>query len=491
MPETPSVSPGHAPQHVLLNIEGMHCAGCAARIEQALGQVPGVHRAQVNLVTNQASVEFDGAGPRPTPWPLPWSGPATAPSRSRRAGAGADLLARQSREAAAWRRRLLAAIVLLAPLLWTAHVAHAVHAQAPWWPFLLDSLLQFYVGWPYLKGAAARLRHASANMDTLIALGTLAAYAAGVAALLLAAAWPETAALPRWSGFVWSGARYFADGGMILTFITLGKFLEAKARGRASEAIRKLLDLAPPEATVMRDGRPQRVPVTAIAAGETIVVRPGEKVPLDARIVSGASSAGPVLAHRRIDARRQAAGRRDLCRHDQRPRGIDRAEVTRPAGQTALAQVIDLVRRAQQSKTDVGRLADRVVAWFVPAVLAIALLTLAAWGLLAGNWTQALSSTMAVLVVACPCALGAGHAHGDARGQRARGGAGHPHQGSPRPGDGRPARYRGAGQDRHGHAGPARGHGDRPRRRRVRPRSCWPRPRRPSDSASIRWPRRL
>jgi len=198
---------------------------------------------------------------------------------------------------------------------------------------------------------------------------------------------------------------YFADAAMILTFVSLGKFLETKARGRASQAIRKLLDLSPPEATVLRDGRPERVGVGAVPAGEIILVRPGEKIPLDAKVLSGASSVDQAwLTGESIPVDKQPgdevfAGTINL-------QGSLTAEVLRPAAKSALAQVIELVRRTQESKTDVGRLADRVVARFVPVVLAIAAATLLVWGLAGGDWATAFECTVAVLVVACPCALG-------------------------------------------------------------------------------------
>jgi Cu+-exporting ATPase len=258
-----------AGQTVIFDIEGMHCAGCVARVEDSLRGVAGVGQARVNLVTRQASVQFD-------------------PRMTTAAALPADNLAqrmgdREAREARAWRRRLVVAAVLLAPLVWIAHFSRLSGMAAVGWQFLLSTPIQIYVGWPYFAGALKRLRRFSADMDTLVALGTGTAYAAGLVALVRGL---SAAGTVRPHG----GAMYFTDAAMILTFITLGKYLESKARGRASGAIRKLLDLSPPEANVLRGQRIERVPVRAVLPGETFLVRPGEKVPLDGRVVSGASS---------------------------------------------------------------------------------------------------------------------------------------------------------------------------------------------------------
>jgi Cu+-exporting ATPase len=262
--------------------------------------------------------------------------------------------------------------------------------------FLAATALQAFVGWPYFVGAALRARALAANMDTLIALGTGAAYVSGVVHLVEALVTGEV------SGRV---SMAFLDAGMILTFVTLGKYLEVRAKGRASQAIRRLLDLSPQEAVVLRDDQPTVIAVNAVMIEETILVRPGGRVPLDAEIVSGNSSVDQSwLTGESLPVEKQPGN--EILAGTINGQGSLTARVLRPAGQTALARVIQLVRHAQESKTEVGRLADRVVGWFVPGVLLIALATLLAWGLLGGNWPTGFSCTVAVLVVACPCALG-------------------------------------------------------------------------------------
>ena len=395
------VPPAAESQHVLFDIQGMHCAGCAANVERILSGVAGVGGARVNLLTNQASVQFDS---RQTSLAALIDAvsrggysASVAPDRGESSPTG-TWWDRQQREGLLWRRRLMVAIVLLTPLVWFTHGSRFVPGRVQWWWALaLATPLEFYVGWPYLAGALRRLRYGSANMDTLIAMGTGTAYLAGLVCTLQQSGTSH--------GGHTAGNMYLADAGMILTFITLGKYLEVKTKARASQAIRKLLDLAPPEALVVRGAATLRLPVQAVMAGETILVRPGEKVPLDAQVVSGTSSVDqawltgePIPVDKRpgdeiLAGTINGLGSLTVC-------------VVRPAGQTTLAQVIELVRRAQESKTDVGRLADTVVAWFVPAVLAIAAAAFAVWGFGAGDWATALSSAVAVLVVACPCALG-------------------------------------------------------------------------------------
>ena len=385
-------------EHALLDVEGMHCAACAGRVEKALSRLSGVVAARVNLVTNQASVEYrpGEVGPEELVAAVAAGGYSASLVQDDEQF-GSSLVEREAREASAWRRRLIVGVVLLGPLVWLTHFGGLAGRTLVWWQFALATPLQLYVGWPYFVGAWQRLRHGSANMDSLIALGTGTAYVAGLAELVRQVTAVETTAH--------AGAMYFADAGMILTFITLGKLLEVKAKGRASRAIRKLLDLTSPEATVVRDDAPQRVPLRAVMVGETILVRPGEKVPLDAEVVSGTSSVDQSwLTGESIPVEKRPGD--EILAGTINGQGGLTAKVLRPAGQTALAQVIELVRHAQESKPKVGRMADRVVAWFVPAVLLIAISALLAWGLVAGDWPLALACMVAVLVVACPCALG-------------------------------------------------------------------------------------
>ncbi|MBX9789310.1 MAG: heavy metal translocating P-type ATPase [Pirellulales bacterium] len=390
---------------LLLDIDGMHCASCVGRVENALTSVPGVERARANLATEQASVVFDSSRASVAEMEQAVEAAGYHASPANLDALGSSLTGRLSRERNAWLARVVVGALLLSPLV-VGHLTGITLLASGWLALVLATALQLYVGWPFYVGAWQRLRHGSTNMDTLVALGTTAAYAAGVATLVQSALASGHALATHAAGsHTFGHGMEFMDAGMILVFISLGKLLEMQAKGRASAAIRKLLDLTPPTATVVRGEHPERVLVRTVAVGETLIVKPGEKVPLDAQVLSGVSAAdeawlsGESLPVEKTTGDTILAGTVNLT-------GALTARVTHTAGHTALAQVIELVRRAQESKAAVERVADKVVAWFVPVVLVIAGLTFATWIAATGDWWRAASSAVAVLVVACPCALG-------------------------------------------------------------------------------------
>jgi Cu+-exporting ATPase len=271
------------PEEWNLAIGGMHCASCVSRVETALRGVPGVDDARVNLATERAGVRVD-------PSRVSESEIAEAVARAgysaRRAelivGEGAESLRRERAESVdSWRDRLIVGVVLTvplvvlgyAPLLSAAAAAHSV--AIGWMMFGLAATLQAYLGGPYLRGAWQRLRQGSSNMDTLIALGTSTAFGFSLARLLMGHA---------------HDAHSFMDAGIILTLITLGKFLEVRSKGSAGAAIERLLDLSPKTARVVRDGLESEVPLAEVRPGEVVRVRPGDTIPVDGRVVEGESS---------------------------------------------------------------------------------------------------------------------------------------------------------------------------------------------------------
>ena len=367
----------------------MHCASCVSSVERALRESPGVRSARVNLPLAQAAVDYE---PGKTDLArmadaVAAAGYSAAPSQiGGGKSAGAALEERSREEIVLWRNRLIAAAVLLVPLV-AGPAPTTWHHWTRWVVLAIGSIMQVYVGWPYFVGAAKRLRHGGANMDTLIALGTGAAYAAGIAEL-----------------FTDEHGMSLMDGGMILTFVTLGKYLEARAKGRASLALQKLLSLAPPVAQIKNGEVVTQVPVEQVLPDEVIVIRPGDAVPLDAVVLSGQSDVNQAwLTGEPLPVEKQTGD--VLHAGSINGQGSLEARVTAAAGKTWLARTIELVRAAQESKAEVQRLADRVVEWFVPAVLAIALATLIVWSL-SRPWQISLSYAVAVLIVACPCALG-------------------------------------------------------------------------------------
>ncbi len=273
-------------------------------------------------------------------------------------------------------------------------------AMAPWFPYLLWALatpVQFYVGWQYYVGAYKSLRNGSANMDVLVAMGSSVAYFYSVPVAL---------------GLIDSHV-YFETSAVIITLIKVGKFLEARAKGRTSEAIKKLMSLRARTARIFRGGQELEVPVDEVQVSDVVIVRPGEKIPVDGVVVEGRSSVDESMLTGKSLPVEKGPGD-DVIGATLNKLGSLRFEATKVGKETALAQIVRLVEEAQGSKAPIQRLADRISAYFVPGVLAIALLTFIVWfffvplpaGAAVGQFTRALIVTVAVLVIACPCAMG-------------------------------------------------------------------------------------
>lgn len=384
-----------------LSIQGMHCASCVARVERALAAVPGVSEARVNLATERATAVVEPsrvqdralieavAGAGYTAIPI-------EPERDPYAEAQA-MRAERAQRVAYWRERLVVGVVLSIPLLVLGY--GPMLFRSPWWThaawvgwamLVPAAMLQAYLGWPYVEGAWKRLRQGSTNMDTLISMGTTTAFAYSLYHLL--------------AGHH-SRAHYFMDSGIILTLITLGKFLEARSKGVAGEAIERLLDLAPKVASVVRDGQETQVPLGQVRLGDVVRVRPGEAVPVDGEVVEGASSVDESMLTGESMPVEKGPGDR-VTGATKNVDGTMLVRASRLGKESALEQIIAMVREAQASKAGVQRLADRISSVFVPVVLAIAALTALGWGLIGGNWDEGVLNAAAVLIIACPCALG-------------------------------------------------------------------------------------
>jgi cation-transporting ATPase V/Cu+-exporting ATPase len=253
---------------------------------------------------------------------------------------------------------------------------------------VLATPVQFWVGWPFLREAARRARRRTASMSTLIAMGTLAAYGYSVAQLL-------TGGMEL----------YFEAAAVIITFVVLGRYVEARAKGRAGQAIRALLELGAKEARVLRGDQEVMVPVDQVAAGDLLRVRPGEKVPTDGEVVAGASAIDESMLTGESVPVEKAVGD-PVTGATVNTSGVLTVRATRVGTETALAQIVRLVEDAQASKGHIQRLADRVAGVFVPVVMAVALATFAGWTLLADDPQGGLVAAVAVLIIACPCALG-------------------------------------------------------------------------------------
>jgi Cu+-exporting ATPase len=456
-------------KQIILPVTGMYCANCVATIERNLKKVGGVQQAAVNLSSERATVQFDPSmatlGDMIARVERAGYGVATgeadlvikrlsddsdahrlekallklegvleaqvtlAAEKARvkyvptivsqaeirravaRAGFEALELGGEAEDAEArarqqeidtQRRLLITGLIFTIPLFAFSMLrdfsllgawAHTGWANYAMW--LVATPVQFYVGWQYYVGGYKALRNGSANMDVLIAMGSSVAYFYSMVVML---------------GFI-PGHVYFETAAVIITLIRLGKFLEARAKGRTSEAIKKLMSLRAKTARVLRDGTEVEIPVDEVVVGDVVIVRPGEKIPVDGVVVDGRSTAdesmltgeslpvGKGLGDPVIGATLNKLGRLKF-------------EATKVGRETALAQIIRLVEEAQGSKAPIQRLADQVSAWFVPAVILAALLTFAAWYFVAppaagvDSFTRALINMVAVLVIACPCAMG-------------------------------------------------------------------------------------
>ena len=386
---------------VTLTLGGLHCAACVGRVEKALSQVPGVDRAQVNLATRRAKVHFD---PRQTSL-------ETLQQTVVAAGYEVESWAEEAppppppeEEARTFKRRFLTALILSLPVV----LGHVLPPLPHWlgltphtWHFVLllfATPVLFYSGASFFTGAVKAARHGATNMDTLVAMGTSAAY--GYSAWVVF--FPETVAVAGQTPAV-----YFDTTVMIITFILLGRWLEARSRGRASEAIRRLFALAPPTARVRRDGEEQEVPLAQVSVEDQVVVRPGEKIPVDGVVLEGASSVDEsMLTGESLPVAKEPGV--EVWGATLNQRGFLVFRATRVGQDMVLSQIIKLVEEAQSSKAPIERLVDRVAGIFVPVVLGLAGLTFLGWLLFGPTpvLTPALVNMVAVLIIACPCALG-------------------------------------------------------------------------------------
>ncbi|MCC6678453.1 MAG: copper-translocating P-type ATPase [Phycisphaerales bacterium] len=426
-----SSGPG-TPQRLDLPIEGMTCAACAARIEKGLARRPGVSSAAVNFATRTATVKFDPGitGPGDLAATIDALGyTAVLPAPAGPAGAsteagpdeGTDPHASHGAEAHArdLRTRMLIGGVLSVPVLVISmsHGAIGWLHQPPlgdwlnWIQAALTAPVLFWCGAPFFRSAWKVLRHGAANMDTLVALGAGAAYFFSLAATI----WPGFIAAGRWDHAghppgdgVMAVPVYYEAAAVIIVLILLGKYLEARATSRTTDSIRRLIGLQPKTARIIRDGVEIDVPVERVAIGDVVIVRPGEKIPVDGRIESGESAVDESMLTGESVPVEKAAGS-DVFAATMNTTGALRLTVTRASTDTVLRQIVRLVREAQGSKAPIARLADRVSGVFVPVVLGIAALTFAAWWWAAPpdhRLSFAVVAAVSVLVIAGPCALG-------------------------------------------------------------------------------------
>ena len=369
------------PSRVELEIGGMTCASCAARVEKKLNEVDGAS-ANVNYATELASVAYDQEQVRLPDLVRAVEAAGYTAALPSEADGKADLVR-------PLRTRLLVSLALTVPLLLLSMVPPLQFRGWEWIAFALATPIVLWAGLPFHRAAVLNARHLTATMDTLVSLGTLAAWSWSVVVLV--------------TGL--NADIYFEVAGVITTLILLGRFLEAQARRRSGAAIRALLELGAKEALRLRDGVEVLVPVDQLQVGDTFVVRPGEKVATDGVVLEGDSAVDQSMLTGEsmpveVDPGAELAG----ATINTYGRLVVR--VTKVGAETALAQIARLVAEAQAGKAPIQRLVDRISGVFVPVVLVIALGTLAGWLALGGNAGDAFTAAVAVLIIACPCALG-------------------------------------------------------------------------------------
>jgi len=378
-------------------IIGMTCATCANRIEKGLNKVTGIYSAVVNLAAEKATVEYNSS--EITPEGIKGIVKKIGYDAHNLADVNdtdREKVARQQ-EISGQRFRLILSAALSFPLL-GAMVLHALGIMGavseilmnPYFQLILAAPVQFVAGWPFYRGAYTALKNGSANMDVLVTLGTSAAYFFSVANLVMGV--PEL---------------YFETSAILITLIILGKLLESTAKGRTSEALKALMGLQAKTASVIREGQEIDVLIEAVIVGDIIVVRPGEKIPVDGVIVDGTSTVDESMLtgeslpiDKKVDDKVVGATINKL--------GTFKFKATKVGKDTALAQIVRIVEEAQGSKAPIQRFADIVSGYFVPTIVVIAVLTFLGWyfWIDPGNFSRALVNFTAVMVIACPCALG-------------------------------------------------------------------------------------
>ena len=391
-----------------IGIRGMHCAACVAKVEQALSQIPGVMRASVNLASEEALVEYV-----PAQASLSGIGSAVAATGFEMVERGdteeeeQKKIDQQHRDAyLLLKRKLLVSATLTAVILLGSMtpLLSFLPLDVPFWLFVLTTPVQFWVGGQFYRSAWARARHGSSDMNTLIVVGTSAAYLYSTVAVFAPGFFATAGQRPQ---------MYFDTAAVIITLILLGRLLEARAKGRTTEAIRRLIQLQPKTATLLRGAGEQEeieeivVPLDHVQVGDQVLIRPGGQIPVDGIVRAGSSAVDEsMLTGESLPVEKQPGD--TVTGATINTTGTLTVRATKVGKETALARIIDLVRQAQGSKAPIQRLADTIAAYFVPVVIATAVVTFCLWLVLGPDpsLTFALMTFVAVLIIACPCSLG-------------------------------------------------------------------------------------
>ncbi len=392
-------------EQVEFRVSGMSCASCVVNIESVLGEIPGVDRVDVSFGTERATVDFDPnkTSPDELQAAVADAGYRLVPRSSGDAGgADAEAVERQA-EIADLTRRMVVGAVLAAPIVFAVMAMDLFGASwipgflmNRWFQLVMITPVMVYSGWPIHRTGWLTMKHRTADMNSLITIGTIAAFSYSLLVTVAPDLVPESVR-----------EVYYEAVGVIITLILLGRLLEVKAKAGTGEAIRKLIGLQAKTATLIRDGAELEVPIEQVVPGDVVLVRPGEKVPVDGFIVDGRSTLDESMVTGESIPVSKGVGDTVIGATINQT-GAFRLEATNVGSDTMLAQIIKLVEQAQGSKAPIQRLADLVSSYFVPAVMFIAITTFATWFVVGPDpaFTLALVASVAVLIIACPCALG-------------------------------------------------------------------------------------
>ena len=369
-------------------ISGMHCASCALIIEKKLQKIPGVSKANVNFAIEKASVEYDKTKVDDN----------KIIEAVKDGGYGATLISEKTHdhnsiskeiEIKKERNLFVLSLVLSLPILVLSMVLKNMSLESRMVQAFLATIVQFYIGFRFYRGAYYALKDRTANMDSLITIGTSAAFFYSLA-----------------TTFIIEGDVFFETSSLLITFVILGKWLEARAKGRAGQAIQKLMGLRAKTACVLKDGQEVNVPIDEVVVNDVIIVRPGEKVPVDGEVVSGHSSVDESMVSGESIPKEKNIGDLVIGATINKT-GSFKFKTTKVGKDTMLSQIIKIVEEAQGQKAPIQKFADRVSSIFVPVVIVIAIITFIVWYFIIGaTFVAALMVFTAVLVIACPCALG-------------------------------------------------------------------------------------
>jgi len=389
-----------------LKLRGMSCASCASNVEKAIQGVPGVEECNVNFGAEQATIRYNSKKTHIEAIQKAVTEAGYGASPLQEMGTNedeAEQATRRAEQQVLTTKLIVGGVISVVLLVGSLPMMTGLHIpfipmwlHNPWLQLILTTPVQFWCGQSFYQGAWKSVKRRAADMNTLIALGTSAAYFYSIFVTVFPGFFRAQGLEP---------AVYYETAAIVITLILLGRLFESRAKGQTSEAIRKLIGLQAKTARLIRKGKEVDVPLQEVQVGDVVLVRPGEKIPVDGEVLDGSSTIDEsMVTGESIPVKKQAGD--EVIGATINKSGSFKFCASRVGKDTVLAQIVQLVQQAQGAKAPIQRLADRVTGWFVPVVIAIAIATFVIWFSLTGNLTLAMITTVEVLIIACPCALG-------------------------------------------------------------------------------------